>query len=489
MDPEEIVARAMQAVADGDDPAALQGLLEQQFGPNIAKAFQFRREAEQAATPAQRRLSASPGSGTGDLAALVGNSATFGWGDEMLNALGLDGEGFKQRVSDVREEAPLIARIAAEAIPGLLIPGGAALSASRTGGLLASAGRGALVGGVTGAALGAGEAEPGSRVAGAAKTGAMGAALGAATVPLMHGARTALNRGLRGSAPQQVAGAFAEGVGEAPPPSLWGRMTGRPAPLSTIRPVQEITSELAEGVESVRRNLYAPFDAQPADPRVLSTVYGNRFVQRVDNTLGRGEPPKTFADLKNLQTALNSKITSKSSDRARSIVERFNEAMEDAYPGLEAANMAFGRAKTVEEAFQLGLNGGRRAGQTQISGTSSAAALQASLRSLARNPEAQESLLVGVRQRALNDLLEGRTHTTLRRFVNATKDEYPRAQEWLFEVFGRDQAAYDKFIDVLNTSAVPQTVLDQFKAAAKTAAIGAAFGAGAGAVSIFQGYR
>lgn len=132
--------------------------------------------------------------------------ALFNFGDEIIGALpGGEARAEKMRLEDdlFKQEHPVVDAVAGAA-GGIAVPGGMMARGLRNA---ASLPRAVTLGAGAGAAYGAGGAEPGERLVGAAK----GAATGAATGPLVPGAMRAM-QAVAGMRPSMAMAADAAGA-------------------------------------------------------------------------------------------------------------------------------------------------------------------------------------------------------------------------------------------------------------------------------------
>lgn len=518
MDPQEVLRQAREALAGGkytpeevdkvvaensDYPNffALRLAVEAQDATDpvrrehLSRAAQFASEAAREITPAQRRMNEG-GSAAGDFAALAGNAASFGFLDELVGlASPRAAEGMRQRVSDVREENPLWATLAAEGAGGLLFPGGVIANVGRGGGLGRAAVTGALTGAAAGGLTGLGEAEGSltERLPSAGVGAGVGAATGLLAGPVIRTGQAVIQRA-RGPANSRLARGLAEIGGEADAPEgLFGRirskLAGGPRTRDVFTP-DAARQQIQNEIQATGERLYRPFEnVGPSRElkdmiRQLAGEPGIRTAVE-DPAVARGllTDPPDFSNVRRIRARLQ-KLAQRENDpngTFSKLFRRFDEEMQVAYPGVGEANREFARAAEVGEAFDMGFNRSRRAGRSASEGIAAwrrPAEVREMLRTFEDNPAAQDAMRRGMRNRLLEDLYLRRTGTPAQ--VKMFMDADEGGQALMRELFPATDVGDEQFLAfkrLLRDNALPETVLRQLRTSAKWTSIAAALGA------------
>lgn len=343
---------------------------------------------------ALKRTTARGGNAITDFLAMARHGLTLGFDDEIAGRLkGPEArDEIRQRVADRRLLNPGASGISevAGGLPAALLPVGAGRAAVRGGaGLFGAIGKGAAVGAVEGGLLGMGESETetmGGRATDALPYAAGGAVAGGllSAAPVVGNAllRRAQNRGAR------VAGELADATGLTPD-------------FGAVR------QQADDAVSAARAQHYGPLDAMGKVPGVTTE-------------------PRTLGELQKL---------SKRMERTDPLgAANMRTSMEQAFPGLKAADQAYAPTAQVREA----LTNGRKAWNK------SAADIQRAQASL--SPEALTAFREGQFHEIVRRLnaREDNAVEVLRRFM----DSGPETRAQIKTLFA-DEAAFNSFIQVL----------------------------------------
>lgn len=267
------------------------------------------------------RTSARGGNGLTDFLAMARHGATLGLDDEIAGVIkGPQArDEIRQRIADRRLLNPGASALSevAGSVPQALLPVGAGMNAAKTGGgLLGTMAKGAFMGGVQGAAYGAGDANTDRGSA-----AVMGGLFGAGTGALAAGAPAAANAVAR-----RTTGRLGRLLGAAE------ETTGLSSDINAVRDAAD-----AE-VSAARAQHFAPLDAMgKVDDADIAVFMKARNLSAKPRTLP--EMQKVLKSLKRTDPAA---------------ADDLSDLMRKAWPGLEQANTAYAPAVQGRGAIQAG---------------------------------------------------------------------------------------------------------------------------------------
>ena len=381
-------------------------------------------EAVEAITPAQRRLSEGGARGEtarGDFATLGLQTMLRNFGDEAL------GENFGSRVEALEQEAPATARLAAGAagvVPTALLP--IARMTGAASGMIGKAATAIGLGAAEGYAQGMGASEGSARDRATSPEAAFGAVIGGGSAgvlgPVAGGGLNLLRRNTAGPMGRRIAEQMARLGGDMEASGPLGRLRNRVTggKLADVPAPDARMAQFRLNTEDVARRVYGGYDATPPAPGLTQYVnaarqdpiYGAIVENAVDQTSSMD-----FRQMQRIHDALSTSAgrAGNATDEAQltRMARRFGEEVEVSYPGYGEARRQFAMAKEIEEGFALGYTGARQSGASafeQMAGAANPnllrpAMLRQALRTFDDNPEAQDALRTGIRQRIMDDFL------------------------------------------------------------------------------------
>jgi hypothetical protein len=512
----ELYQEASVALAQGADPDAVEArilsLTEGRYTEGYAglkehatrRAETLMEAMEATLTPEERALSASGGRGEGalgDYATTASQAATLGFADELIGSMAPEmGERMSDRAKLVRENQSGWAQAAASA-PAMLIPGGAAANAMRAGGLLRGAAVGMGVGAAGGAAMGIGEAQGdlGDRLSAAPVPAAAGAAAGAVLGPMGRLGQRGIEAAIGQPAERLARDLAREGGDAVPPVGFLGRarqgMVGTPR-KEAIEAAHAVDQQYATRLQEVGDELFQVFDGvQPSAEvnQVISQVRSSPYGSLIRDRGVRGEEiPLTFERLRVLHNDLKRAGQGSSAEAlsARALGRRLGEEMDINFPGYTGARRQYAMAAEEGEAYAMAYRGTRQEGQSRLGRMAkwdSPGGLKSALRTWEDNPAAQDAARRGLRQRAMDDLATNPEAAVSRISTLARASEEGRSMiREMFVPGGEGDRAFNAWMGSIKANASAQDVATQFRQMMRVGLTGAAFGAGAGAVSAFR---
>lgn len=479
MGDEELYSFAIDALAAGADPAAVNARIKERTRyPNVfalrmaIESSVHAQEAEELTEIAEHPVRSAMGS------ALQG--ASFGGVDELVGSsrAGRNRGRTMARAQEARETYAPGADLAAQ-IAGAVVPIGGPMARAATQpvrGLMSGGMRGAVRGAATGAAGGAaagvGFAEEGERL----EAGKTGATVGAAAGTVLGAGGGAIG-GLLGAA-RGRGGRVAREMGE-----LSGLGTSRLAAKARLEAEKQ----------SVRATHYQPLEQQFAqivdlpvdqflrdlgtDPNLSAVVPRSirQEIRRANQAGGRSMPilPTSFQDLQELRNALRSRAFARDgsiADReALARADELTELMQDvAGPALEEADRAWARVSANERALERGWQMFNKEADIidEIRGV--------------MTPEQLTHFDEGRLARITSKLEERNREAVglLRQYLDAGPDTRRRVAS-LFPG-GLEGTAFSTLENMLRSEAATAAIADFFNSSVKSAAIGVAGGAVAG---------
>jgi hypothetical protein len=434
MDPEQILALAEQALADGvplDEVVELvRGKAEREgmrVGPegqgDLGRAFRLRVEARDLGEKAETINRVLDRGSVVNAAGMAAQGITAGLLPDFLNMIGQEGasEGFRNFVEETREVQPLAAGLAegagAIALPGVGSVRGAqatsrGLSAlggrvgGSVGGLLAApATTAAVVGGAAGSAAGGllGFTESVNEDPGVSR---LEATIEGATDPLMVGTGALVGPalGFIGSRTRRLFAAKKRGQRVA---AKLEESTGLTRDVNAVRDRADLNVETAKtGLDALERE--TPEILSPDLEEFLDRVRRQDDVvghlNRASQEVAGGQRFARVSDMRKLQTNLRK-------DQRFGLASELDAIMDDAVPGYRGANREFASAMDVREAIEIGQNRGGTTFRGDRIQLDTGANFDKALEVLP--PEAHDALKVGVLHRELQDILGRRTGSRL----------------------------------------------------------------------------
>jgi hypothetical protein len=460
IDPARLLAAAERARAAGKSEAEVNRVISNATGGRITTVAALQESArlvsatESAAEPEPRpgllgraRQNVREGlAETRDVLRMVGQGATFGFGDEIAGAAAAvipGGRGYTEARDASRDNLarirggdtihPLVAG-AAEVTGGVAVPLGAVGNLmGRGAGIGAAALRGAGIGAAGGAVYGAGEADelsdtPGNTIRGGLLGGVTGGAFGAGGGVAARGVR-ALRDPLRAAAPE--AGA-----------ELSARLKSGAGVGGEVAPVREAATQRA-------RQVFAELDklAELDHPTLRSVLRTENIAKAagVADDVAAGARAPSFKEAQAAHQrirgikdrALRNADMDSYQQAARMESELFNALQDATSSRYGHALPDYAREMAAVRAVQQGYR----------TATKAADEIEAAYRALADNPEAQHAFREGVAARIVQGLESGSVESFIRRA------ETPQFQRKLAVVFNGDTDAVRRFMDDVSRSA------------------------------------
>ena len=293
--------------------------------------------------PKQLGLTGSPdpdlARGAEDFARTAAQGATLGFADEIAGMLGGDVEASRQRIEDLRTAEPVATALGevAGTIPGLLIPGGAAV---RAGGVARGAAVGAGVGAAAGAGVGIGEAEGpiGERL----DEGLVGAGIGAAI-----------------GAPLGAGGVW---IGRLLP-RVFGKRGPRMAEslrrqAGVERSLDEAFDAVDNAKEAISRDVYQPIERAfkdgvdaPALIEALQQPELKTIVRSVSKDVQAGKRLPSFKELQSIRNKARG-AGKRGSPEIGAAGDVLSQEMKIAIPGLTEADRSYATALSIVTALE-----------------------------------------------------------------------------------------------------------------------------------------